>query len=125
SPRYEGQHMTKLNGPHEKVLTAINADWNIYDFRHTYATRRAQSGMDVATLAATLGHGSLRVVMRYMHPTPDHQIAMMRESLEGMPTSQAKIGQLSPHVRRGFPQSSANERKRTPMKSTKAGGAGR
>jgi len=38
-----------------------------YDFRHTFATRAAESGMPVATLAAVLGHADLRSVMKYVH----------------------------------------------------------
>jgi integrase len=39
-----------------------------YDMRHTYATRAANSGMSIVTLAKTLGHSSLRSVMKYVHP---------------------------------------------------------
>jgi site-specific recombinase XerD len=33
----------------------------------------AQAGVDIATLASILGHGSLRVVQKYVHPTADHK----------------------------------------------------
>lgn len=39
----------------------------IYDFRHAFATRMAEGGMPVATLAAILGHTDLRSVMKYVH----------------------------------------------------------
>ncbi len=45
----------------------------LYDFRHTFATRLAQAGVDLATLAALLGHNSLRIVQKYVHPTADHK----------------------------------------------------
>ncbi len=45
----------------------------IYDFRHTYATRAAESGMPVATLAAILGHADLRSVMKYVHVRQEAQ----------------------------------------------------
>ena len=120
SPRYEGAPMTKLNGPHDKVLRTLGASWTIYDFRHTFATRCAESGMDVATLAALLGHGSLRVVLRYVHPTPQHQLDQMRTTLRKVgakvrrqpkngPTPGGPMGQLSAHIRHGFPQGCANE----------------
>jgi hypothetical protein len=32
----------------------------------------AERGMPLGTLAAILGHSSLRMVMRYVHPTQDH-----------------------------------------------------
>ena len=39
----------------------------------------AQAGVDLATLAAILGHGSLRVVQKYVHPTADHKKQAMRK----------------------------------------------
>jgi site-specific recombinase XerD len=37
----------------------------------------AKAGVDLATIAAILGHNSLRTVKRYVHPTADHQKAAM------------------------------------------------
>jgi integrase len=51
----------------------------MYDFRHTWATRMVESGCDVVTLAAMLGHSSLRMVMRYVHPTAEHQKAATKK----------------------------------------------
>jgi len=45
----------------------------IYDFRHTFATRAAESGMPVATLAKILGHADLRSVMKYVHVRQEAQ----------------------------------------------------
>jgi site-specific recombinase XerD len=38
----------------------------------------AQAGVDLATLAAILGHSSIRIVQRYVHPTADHKKEAMR-----------------------------------------------
>src|SRR6185312_553599 len=53
-------------------------DFVLYDLRHTFATRMAQAGCDLATLAAILGHSSLRLVQRYVHPTAEHQARAMK-----------------------------------------------
>jgi site-specific recombinase XerD len=37
----------------------------------------AEAGIDLATLAAILGHSSIRIVQRYVHPTADHKRAAM------------------------------------------------
>jgi len=77
SPRYPGRHLTKLNGQHYEVCRAAGVSFVMYDLRHTFATRMAESGCDLPTLAAILGHSSLRMVMRYVHPTAQHRRAAM------------------------------------------------
>ncbi len=49
----------------------------LYDLRHTFATRLAQTGVDLPTIAALLGHSGLRVVQRYIHVTQEHQRSAM------------------------------------------------
>lgn len=63
---------------HAAALTRSGVKCVLYDLRHTFATRMAQAGCDLATLAAILGHSSLRIVARYIHPTAQHQARAMR-----------------------------------------------
>jgi integrase len=77
SPRRSREHLTKLNGPHDRICEATGLSFVLYDLRHTFATRLAQAGVDAFTIAAILGHSSTRVLNRYIHPTQAHQDAAM------------------------------------------------
>jgi integrase len=79
SSRKPGYHLTKLNGAHDAACRAAGVSFVPYDLRHTFATRLAQSGCDLASLAAILGHSSLRMVMKYVHPTAQHQKEAMKK----------------------------------------------
>ncbi len=71
-------HASKLNNSHSRVLEETGLKFVIYDLRHTFATRMAERGMDLATLASILGHSSIRAVQKYVHITQRHQDAAMR-----------------------------------------------
>lgn len=60
---------TKLNGPHQHACDNSGVACCLYDLRHTFASRAAAAGMPLTTLAAILGHSSLRCVVRYVHPS--------------------------------------------------------
>jgi site-specific recombinase XerD len=51
----------------------------------------AQAGVDLATLAAILGHSSLRVVQKYVHPTAEHK----RRAMQTYEQSLAEIAEAS------------------------------
>jgi integrase len=102
-----GTRLAKLNGRHADVLDALatckcahrqdqhkdgkcacgcvefretsRLGFVIYDFRHTFATRAAESGMPVATLAAILEHADLRSVMKYIHVRQEAQDRAMEQ----------------------------------------------
>jgi hypothetical protein len=67
--------MIKANNAHTRALKASKVKaFRIYDLRHTWATRAAESRqVDMTTLAALLGHSKLNKVMRYAHPQEKHQ----------------------------------------------------
>jgi integrase len=71
----------------------------LYDLRHTFATRLAQAGIDLATLAAILGHSSIRIVHRYVHPTAEHKRAAMLRYEETMKVAEeAHAGPLGGRI---------------------------
>ena len=64
----------KLNNAHRGALERAELKpFQLYDCRHTFATRAAEASVDLVTLAAMLGHSRIQMVMRYAHPTEEHQ----------------------------------------------------
>jgi urocanate hydratase len=61
--------------------------------------RTAQAGVDLATLAAILGHNSIRIVEKYVHPTAEHkQQAMRRFEESQLATEIQSLGQAGNRV---------------------------
>jgi len=88
--RATDQPIIKVNRAHVGTLARINlirSEANespipalrLYDLRHTWATRAAMAGIDLVTLAAMLGHSRIQMVLRYAHPTEEHQFAAMKK----------------------------------------------
>jgi integrase len=66
----------------------------LYDLRHTFATRRATSDKgryDLSSLAAVLGHSSLRMIQKYVHPTAEHQRALAQKYDEMLQAEEHQI----------------------------------
>jgi integrase len=96
SKRKPGNHIPRINSQHDQLLkdakkAGIILAFTPYDMRHTFATRAAQAGIDLAALAAILGHAGLRVVQRYVHPTAEHKRAAMAKYEQTMIQAQGRI----------------------------------
>ena len=71
--------MLKVNNAHTGALKRSKVPYfRLYDLRHTWATRAAMSAIDLVTLAALLGHSRIQMVLRYAHPTEQHQTEAMK-----------------------------------------------
>ena len=69
-----------IQSAHARALASSGvADFRPYDLRHTWATRAAEAGIDLVTLASMLGHSRIQMVMRYAHPTQAHQSSAMKK----------------------------------------------
>jgi integrase len=72
--------IVKVNAAHTATrIRSKVAAFRLYDLRHTWATRSAMAGVDLVTLAAMLGHSRIQMVLRYAHPTEEHQFAAMEK----------------------------------------------
>ncbi|HEY4087152.1 MAG TPA: tyrosine-type recombinase/integrase [Bryobacteraceae bacterium] len=78
SPKTTDHHRSIHWRSHDEVIEAMKgrpgaAEFVMYDFRHTFATRAALDGMTLPVLAATLGHaeGDLKSVAKYVHVKSD------------------------------------------------------
>ncbi len=75
-----GKPIVKLNNAHNGAVTRAELKpFRLYDLRHTFATRAAEAGVDLVTLAAILGHSRVQMVMRYAHSTEEHQFNAMKK----------------------------------------------
>jgi integrase len=82
----------KVNNAHDRAVRDSKvAPFRLYDLRHTWAARAAESGIDLVTLAAMLGHSKINMVLRYAHPTASHQTQAMQR-METWVTDQQRQG---------------------------------
>jgi integrase len=78
SSRRKGEHITKLNCPHDRAVAKLQMSFVMYDLRHTFATRQVEAGTDLPTLKGIMGHKDIRVTQKYVHPSQDHQDKAMQ-----------------------------------------------
>ena len=79
SPDDPNRPITKLNKPHSTGVKRSGVKWfRLYDLRHTFATRAIESGMDLITPSAILGHSRIVMVQRYAHPAEQHKVEAMK-----------------------------------------------
>lgn len=72
--------MNQANPLHYGALKLSGVErFRIYDLRHTFATRAAESGVDLVTLASLLGHSKIQMVLRYAHPQAAHKAEAIRK----------------------------------------------
>lgn len=73
-----GRPLPGIQSAHARALRESKvSQFRPYDCRHTWATRAVEAGVDLVTLAAMLGHSKINMVLRYAHPTQEHQTRAM------------------------------------------------
>jgi integrase len=71
--------VVKLDQQHKKALKAIGIKpftdnyFVLYSLRHCFASRHTENQTDMITLSELLGHGDLKTLKRYAHPSFEHK----------------------------------------------------
>lgn len=62
-----------LDPQHARVrrLLKLPADFVLHSLRHTFGTRLGESGADAFTIMRLMGHSTVTVSQRYVHPSPE------------------------------------------------------
>lgn len=82
----------------------------IHSLRHTFGTRLGESGADAFTIMRVMGHSSVTVSQKYVHPTPD-SLERTFERLDKM--NQIMRGEQQAAEVLGVPTDSPNEGSRS------------
>jgi len=79
--------VTSIDHMHEKVRATLQmpAEFVIYSLRHTYGTRLGEAGADAFAIMRLMGHSSVTVSQRYVHPTSE-ALERAVEKLQAMNT---------------------------------------
>ena len=70
---------------HRQAINKLGFKFRLYDCRHTFATRALESGTDLLTLSALLGHANLKMVSRYAHPSEERKAEAIRQMQKTKP----------------------------------------
>lgn len=90
------QHIVKLNNAHNGAIIRSKVErFRLYDLRHTFATRAAEAGIDLVTLAALMGHSRVQMLMRYAHPTEQHQFEAIKRMETAREVKNQKVIRLA------------------------------
>jgi integrase len=61
-----------LEGQHSRVRKAQEiCECVLHSFRHTLGTRLGEAGADTFTIMRIMGHSTVTVSQKYVHPTPE------------------------------------------------------
>jgi integrase len=96
--------LTTIHKAHMEALKAseIEPRFRLYDLRHTFGSRSAMAGVDLATHKELMGHSNISTTMRYVHPTPEHK----REAVRKLEKFNAEQVIAMYENRAGYPQKS-------------------
>jgi integrase len=64
---------TRLNHQHQEIRDRLKlpAEFVPHSLRHTFGTRLGEAGADAFTIMKLMGHSSITISQRYVHPSPE------------------------------------------------------
>ena len=67
--------VTTVRHAHQEALRRANIrpTFRLYDLRHTFGSRSAMAGVDLATLKERMGHSHISMTLRYVHSLRQHK----------------------------------------------------
>ncbi len=81
-----------LVGCHDRILAKIGFGFDIYAFRHTFATEFYRYSRDIELLRKVLGHADLKTVQRYVHLSEEDLADAMRKFHRDRDERSAEVG---------------------------------
>ncbi len=76
---------TAINSRWRRLSKTLDTKYCLYHFRHTFATRKLQEGLDPLTVAELLGHSDpsmLAKVYQHLSHDPEHMLHKLRRSAD-------------------------------------------
>jgi integrase len=75
-PGDEGKPLTDIKSAWRALMTSATIiGFRFHDCRHDFASRLVMKGIDLNTVRELLGHGDLKMTVRYSHLAPEHKAA--------------------------------------------------
>jgi len=88
--------VTSIDHLHSEVRHTLRLprDFVIHSLRHTFGTRLGEAGADAFTIMRAMGHSSVTVSQKYVHPTPE----AMERAFERLEALNQKAAQSLPEA---------------------------
>lgn len=79
-PNRDGRKISEIKTAWGALLTDAKIDgFRWHDMRHHFASRLVMAGVDLNTVRELLGHGDLKMTLRYAHLAPEHKAAAVEK----------------------------------------------
>ena len=78
-PGEDGGRLVDIKTAWKNLLKSVTGKpiigFRVHDLRHTFASKLVQAGVDLNTVRELLGHGDIKMTLRYAHLAPEHRAA--------------------------------------------------